>query len=519
MCFSEKNFNALMATAVMLILVIPVGIANVWLGYVVGESPCVLCWWERIGMILVGLLGLFILRYGPRLRYVAAVFFIAAFGMHMGLRHLGNFVQLDVDMGLGASILGVRTYTWAAIVYWAVVIVMSLFLIFIKKSAELNADFSGQRSVIKPFSAYGKVVFYLSFALVISNGVQAFFTNGIPPYGGKAPTDRMSLNLAMSSKTWERYVWDRLKSFNLKKDYPQRPYIRGVFDTKKFNENFADGAVLGASKLELLGTKQIEIKMNRGEMIASVSYDEKNQEFALTSSYAGSYFTKDLKNFDKFAVLDYQNSWNLGHTTASAFVGEDLLVIGQNKTAYGLKKLKEPMDKVIEYRTFLQTSGDYGSYFEKSVDRYTKDGRPFLTMIRAKQAYALAFGADEKFMYIISAPNDVVKNVVIGKFLISERKLSAEAYLKPAKGLALKQKRNFKDYYVVGAASAGDQILAYSREYNTLLSIDKNSLEVVQAYEMPQMSEPHSLAVGADRLYVLGFEGDKNLLYEIERPF
>ena len=149
-----------MATAIMLILVIPVGIANVWLGYVVGESPCVLCWWERIGMILVGLLGLFILR------------------------HLGNFVQLDVDMGLGASILGVRTYTWAAIVYWAVVIVMSLFLIFIKKSAELNADFSGQRSVIKPFSAYGKVVFYLSFALVISNGVQAFFTNGIPPYGG-----------------------------------------------------------------------------------------------------------------------------------------------------------------------------------------------------------------------------------------------------------------------------------------------------------------------------------------------
>ena len=50
-------------------------------------------------MILVGLLGLFILRYGPRLRYVTAVFFVAAFGMQMGLRHLGNFVQLDVDMG------------------------------------------------------------------------------------------------------------------------------------------------------------------------------------------------------------------------------------------------------------------------------------------------------------------------------------------------------------------------------------------------------------------------------------
>lgn len=56
-CLNEKNFNLAMAVAILLILVIPVGIANVWLGYVVRKSPCVLCWWERIGMILVGLLG------------------------------------------------------------------------------------------------------------------------------------------------------------------------------------------------------------------------------------------------------------------------------------------------------------------------------------------------------------------------------------------------------------------------------------------------------------------------------
>ena len=34
----------------------------------------------------------------------------------------------------------------------------------------------------------------------------------------------------------------------------QNQHIRGVFDTKKFNENFADGAVPGAVKLGLLGT-------------------------------------------------------------------------------------------------------------------------------------------------------------------------------------------------------------------------------------------------------------------------
>lgn len=518
-CLNEKNFNLVMATAIMLILVIPVGIANVWLGYVVRESPCALCWWERMGMILVGLLGFFILRYGPRLKYVMSVFLIAAFGIHMGLRHLGNFVQLDVDMGLGAEIMGIRTYTWAAIVYWAVVIVMSLFLMFIKRSEELNADFAGQRSVIKPFSKFGKIVFYISFALVISNGIQAFFTNGIPPYGGKAPNDRMSLNLPMISKTWETYIWDRLKSFSIKKDYPEKPYIHGIFNTKKFNENFASGAFEEAKKLQILSVKEIGIKMNKGDMIAAVSYDNKNEEFAFTSHYGGSYFTKDLNTASKFAVVDYQNSWNLGHTTATAFTGENLLVIGQNKTAYGLRKLEKPMDEIIQYRTFLETSGDYGSFFEKNVDRYTKDGRPFLTTIRAKQAYALAFGADEKFMYTVSAANRVVKNVVVSKFLISERKMSSEAYIKPSKDLKLKEKRNLKDYYVVGAAVDGDRILAYSREYSTLLSIDKNNFEVKDVYEMPLMKEPHSLAVSKDKLYVLGFENGKNLLYEIEKPF
>ena len=44
---SEKNFNLLIATEVLLILAIPVGIANVVLGYIIGESPCTLCWFEN----------------------------------------------------------------------------------------------------------------------------------------------------------------------------------------------------------------------------------------------------------------------------------------------------------------------------------------------------------------------------------------------------------------------------------------------------------------------------------------
>lgn len=47
-------------------------------------------------------------------------------------------------------------------------------------------------------------------------------------------------------------MWDKLKSFNLKKDYPEKPYIHGIFESGAFKE---------AKKLEILAIKEIDIKM------------------------------------------------------------------------------------------------------------------------------------------------------------------------------------------------------------------------------------------------------------------
>jgi len=79
--FNEKNFDFIMASAVLLVLAIPVGIANIYLGYVIGEGPCTLCRRERIGMVVVGVAGILILRYGLKARYIAAVLFGAAYGI------------------------------------------------------------------------------------------------------------------------------------------------------------------------------------------------------------------------------------------------------------------------------------------------------------------------------------------------------------------------------------------------------------------------------------------------------
>ena len=56
----------LVSLAVLALSIVPVGGAVFVLGFGAGDSPCVMCWEQRIGMIIIALIGLFVLRYGPR---------------------------------------------------------------------------------------------------------------------------------------------------------------------------------------------------------------------------------------------------------------------------------------------------------------------------------------------------------------------------------------------------------------------------------------------------------------------
>ena len=61
---TRNSVYTLLALAVLGIAALPVGIAVFVLGFVYGDSPCVMCWEQRTGMALIALIGLFILRYG-----------------------------------------------------------------------------------------------------------------------------------------------------------------------------------------------------------------------------------------------------------------------------------------------------------------------------------------------------------------------------------------------------------------------------------------------------------------------
>ena len=67
-----------------------------------GDFPCILCWAERTSMVLIGLVGLFVIRYGPRPRYLGMAILLGAWGTFMALRHSALHLARDVGQGFGA---------------------------------------------------------------------------------------------------------------------------------------------------------------------------------------------------------------------------------------------------------------------------------------------------------------------------------------------------------------------------------------------------------------------------------
>ena len=121
-----KTFYDLICWGGLLIVLLPVGIANVILGYFMGDSPCTLCWGQRQEMAYIGVVALFMVRYGFKPKYLATMLVMAAVGLYMSFRHYGNHAMRDVGQGFGLDVFGIHTQFWAEIVFWCVVFLFGL---------------------------------------------------------------------------------------------------------------------------------------------------------------------------------------------------------------------------------------------------------------------------------------------------------------------------------------------------------------------------------------------------------
>jgi len=172
--------------AVLGLVVGPIGIAVFVLGFGLGDSPCVLCWAQRTGMVLIALTGLFVIRFGPRPRYIGLAMLLASFGIYMGLRHSSLHLWRDVGQGFSAEIFGAHTYTWSMFIYWVCVVMVGALLLMLK-----DGEAAGEARRLRPLE---RVTLWLFLVAAAGNAVQAFASTGPPPYMGQSDPVRFSFN-------------------------------------------------------------------------------------------------------------------------------------------------------------------------------------------------------------------------------------------------------------------------------------------------------------------------------------
>ncbi len=482
------------ALAVLFLTVVAVGIAVFYLGFVRGDSPCVMCWEQRIGMLLISLVGLFVLRYGPKPKYVGMAVLIAAWGMLMGLRHVGMHGARDIGQGFSLEIMGAHTYTWALFTYWVCVLAMGALLLLVRPN-QLNAG-------VRTLTTLERVAGCAFVVVVAANVVQAFASTGPPPFMGQSDPIRFSFNPKYWH--WSAEEWKP----------PIKLAFRGrwAVDKPDLAQAIADPAKGPIASLTSLVVKErLHIGVTLDSPPTDFAYDAATSRFLVTTA-TGVYLTDStLSKLDRYTIVDAGYSVDLGRFAGVAFLDKgELIAVGENKSYVVLK----PNDKANADSNFR--------YFLASRDKFDEVSRLRFGTVRARMLYIMSAAYDpaSSSVYTVTVPNNVAKRMVVSRFDRKDLTLSAEFVPTLAKesGLTLGKDRSLGEYMVTGATVVAGQLYAVSASFGTLLTLDLTTHRVVSAHVIPGLTKPVGLAARGDDLYVVSEDGTVNVVARPTKP-
>ena len=474
---------SILALAVLVLSLVPVGTAVFLLGFVSGDSPCVMCWEQRTGMVLVALTGLFVLRYGPRPKYLGMSVLLGAWGIFMGLRHTGMHAARDVGQGFSLEILGAHTYTWALFIFWVCTVTMGALLMLLKEG-ETPAD----PRTLRPLESLAFGVFLVVAA---GNVVQAFASTGPPPYMGQSDPIRFSFN----PKHW---VW------SLEEWSPAPVSLRGRWAIEKpgvagLPADPAAGPLTSLPVLPIREQRTLALPL-RGT-VTDLGYEQATNRFLVTTQ-SGVYITDgSLGRVARYTVVDPGFAVDLGRFAGATFLERKVVMaVGENKS-YVVLRENDEADAGKNFRFFLESSGTFDEV-----------SRSRLGTVRARMMYTMsvAFDPETRSVYTVTVPNAKVKRLVISRFDRRDLTLSEEFMpaLAAESGLRLNgDKRSLDEYYVTGATVDGGRLYAISAAFSTLLAIDLATHNVVEAYAILGLDRPVGLAIKGDDFYIVGEGG------------
>ena len=481
MTLSEERLRAILAWVVIVLVGGPVTGA-VLLGVLHGDSPCILCWAERTSMVLIALVALFVIRYGPRPRYVGMVVLLGAWGVFMAVRHSALHLARDVGQGFSAPILGAHTYVWAGFIHLTVLAVIGVLLLFLRRITPTDAAQAPGR--------VGRFAMGLFVVVVAANALQAFASTGPPPWFGQGDPVRLSLN----PRNW---VW------SFEELDPPHISLRGSWtiprpDARAVDPDPAHGPLANLPALTVSGWERVGAPLT-GTLSGFARDSASGRYLAVADQYGVYLLDSTLTRVLHKVVLDPGFSVDLTPLAGAAFLGGDTLAVVATNKSWALLKPDPRADAGAEWRHFLETDGQVS---ELDLGRFAT--------VRARQMYvlSLAFDPAARELVTVSVPDPRHHQLVVSRFARSDMMLSSEFEPRLAAGLTLSgPKRTLADYMVTGATVAGGRLYAISAAYSTLLVIDLKEKIVQAAYSVPGLQRPVGLAVRGSHLLVAQADG------------
>ncbi len=484
---SEQRLRTVLAWLVIVLLAVPVGGA-LWLGVAHGESPCILCWAQRTSMLLIALVALFVVRYGPRPRYLGMLVLLGTWGTFMALRHSALHLARDVGQGFAGSILGAHTYIWAWVIHWVVLAVAAVLLLLYRGTLSANPDVPPGRA--------GRFAMILLVVMAGANAVQAFVSTGLPPNIGQGDPVRLSLN----PRHWVRS----------REELAGPVSWRGAWtisqpDPSAVDADPAHGPFAALPELRVQSWERITAALQG--RVTDFALNAQGQALVVTDRFGVYLLDSAWTHVLHRVVLDPGFSIDLTPLAGAAFLRGDTLAVLSNNKSFVLLRPDTRADDALEWRHFLETDG-----------KVTELRRARLATVRARQQYvlSLAYDAAADELITISVPSPRHQRLVISRFDRADFLLSSEFLPRLDPRLTVSApERGLADYIVTGAVVADGKLYAISAAYSTLLVIDLQTRSVTALYAVPGISKPVGLAVRGSQLLVADPNGRIAVL---ERP-
>jgi disulfide bond formation protein DsbB len=467
---SEGRLRTALTWAVILLTLGPLG-ASVVLGVAFGESPCILCWAQRTSMALMALSGLFVLRYGPRPRYLGTVVILGAWGVFMGTRHSALHLARDIGQGFAGAFFGVHTYVWAWVIHWVVLLVLGGLLVLLREETVET----GPRE-LRPSEGFAAALFIV---VIGANAVQAFMTTGPPPFMGQADPLRFSWNPA-------RWVWlpdDELDgAISLRGSWavpaPDPAFVKADPDP-------AVGPLADLPALSVVRWEEVSAPL--GGRLTDLAFDPEGGRFlAVTEGHGVHVLDATLSSVEHEVKLDRHFAVELTPLAGAAFVGDTLVAVSTNKS-YVFLRPDPATDEDYEWRHFLRTTGGVSEV-----------RRSRLATVRARQMYTLsaAYDAGAGELVTVTVPSPRHQRLVISRFDRRDWMLSSEFLPELGPGLRLTTPdRSLAEYVVTGAVVADGMLHLVSAAHSTVLLLDLEARMVTGAYAVPEIAQPVGIAV------------------------